>query len=274
MTKYTQERHIPMADIRLVHPLPDPNNNNIPRDCILDSIEVKYVPRYKNPLWKEQALERIDEAANELAEKKEQQRLFTSRSTQEQRAAMEQAIQNLGNEIKQLEALVDEFNWSPLDKRQNTRRYFGDLMIPWPKPDRSQGFDEPPDTLRVDVDVQTFLPTLLRAPMPETIIDELRNKYSKFRDRHDDDFVEQKTAEDQAAEDIKALTASMIPRGARNLARRGSTAGGKFLSDDTIPVGNDELLERIGAWMEAKQAAKSTPLASIPTPELAEKAEV
>ena len=47
----------------------------------------------------------------------------------------------------------------------------------------------PSDTLRLDIDTPSWTPTLLRAPLPGTIIDELRGKYSKFRTRHDPDFV-------------------------------------------------------------------------------------
>lgn len=47
----------------------------------------------------------------------------------------------------------------------------------------------PSDTLRLDIDTPTWTPTLLRAPLPGTIIDELRGKYSKFRTRHDPEFL-------------------------------------------------------------------------------------
>lgn len=47
----------------------------------------------------------------------------------------------------------------------------------------------PSDTPRLDIDAQTWMPTLLRAPLPGTVIDELRGKYSKFRTRHDPEFV-------------------------------------------------------------------------------------
>lgn len=70
--------------------------------------------------------------------------------------------------------------------------------IPWPekeKPTDIQDHDD--DTFRIDVEQVTWVPTLLRAPMPEGVIDELRYKYSKFRTRHEDWYIEKKKAMDE-----------------------------------------------------------------------------
>lgn len=48
----------------------------------------------------------------------------------------------------------------------------------------------PDDTPRYDVDARTWTPTLLRAPLPFSVVDELRGKYSAFRTRHTREFVE------------------------------------------------------------------------------------
>lgn len=53
------------------------------------------------------------------------------------------------------------------------------------------------DTLRYEVDAQTWTPTLLRAPLPTPVIDELRGKYSVFRTRHDEAFVKALQAKDE-----------------------------------------------------------------------------
>ena len=47
------------------------------------------------------------------------------------------------------------------------------------------------------------MPTLLHEPMPGSVIDELRNKYSKFRDRHDRDYLEKLEKEDEKAVEKK-----------------------------------------------------------------------
>ncbi|KAL9590793.1 MAG: hypothetical protein Q9203_000431 [Teloschistes exilis] len=70
--------------------------------------------------------------------------------------------------------------------------------IPWPekeKPDDVEDHDD--DTFRIDVEQVTWVPTLLQAPMPEGVIDELRYKYSKFRTRHEDWYIEKKKSRDE-----------------------------------------------------------------------------
>ena len=56
----------------------------------------------------------------------------------------------------------------------------------------------PSDTLRLDIDTPTWTPTLLRAPLPGSVIDELRGKYSKFRTRHDPEFLKRMQRIDSA----------------------------------------------------------------------------
>lgn len=56
------------------------------------------------------------------------------------------------------------------------------------------------DTSRVDVEASTFVASLGEPPMPSTVIDELRNKYSKFRTRHDPEYLRQKMLEDYQKE--------------------------------------------------------------------------
>ncbi|KAL8996979.1 MAG: hypothetical protein Q9169_003630 [Polycauliona sp. 2 TL-2023] len=64
--------------------------------------------------------------------------------------------------------------------------------IPWPRREKPEYQDNDDDTLRIDVERESWIPTLLRAPMPSGVIDELRNKYSKFRTRHEDSYIEMK----------------------------------------------------------------------------------
>jgi hypothetical protein len=74
------------------------------------------------------------------------------------------------------------------------------VVVPWPKLPEAEKKDHDCDTLRLDVETRTFVPTLLRPPMPESIIDELRNKYSKFRTRHDPEYIEARRRGAHAAE--------------------------------------------------------------------------
>lgn len=82
------------------------------------------------------------------------------------------------------------------------------VEIPWPKAfedaekQKLEGTfeDHECDTLRIDVEEKTFVPTLLRPPMPAEVLDELRNRYSKFRTRHEEEYIAKKEAE--AAEKV------------------------------------------------------------------------
>lgn len=79
------------------------------------------------------------------------------------------------------------------------------IEIPWPKvhEDAERAELETPkvdhecDTLRIDVEESTFVPSILRPPMPAAVLDELRNRYSKFRTRHHPDYIAKKEAEAQ-----------------------------------------------------------------------------
>ncbi|TKA75836.1 hypothetical protein B0A55_04390 [Friedmanniomyces simplex] len=83
------------------------------------------------------------------------------------------------------------------------------IIIPWPPKADPIYEDYQDDTLRITVEEQTFRPFLLHPPMPLTIIDELRNKYSKFRTRHDWEYVEKKELEDAKVEKRKELAKGM-----------------------------------------------------------------
>ncbi|KAI4104145.1 MAG: hypothetical protein LQ339_003998 [Xanthoria mediterranea] len=76
--------------------------------------------------------------------------------------------------------------------------------IPWPAKETPEFQDQDVDTLRIEVEQETWVPTLLRAPMPTGVIDELRNKYSKFRTRHEDSYLEMKEEIDRKAKEREA----------------------------------------------------------------------
>lgn len=63
------------------------------------------------------------------------------------------------------------------------------IYIPFPEKPIEENIDCEIDTLRIEVEEKTWTPTLFQPPMPISIIDELRNKYSIFRDRHDKDYI-------------------------------------------------------------------------------------
>ncbi|EER26179.1 hypothetical protein D8B26_003481 [Coccidioides posadasii str. Silveira] len=90
---------------------------------------------------------------------------------------------------------------------KHTRYISGlNVEIPWPETEIPEYKDEPNDTLRIEVEAKTYVPSLQSFPMPETLIDELRNKYSKYRTRHDPEYVAKKQEADVYQEWLKTRT--------------------------------------------------------------------
>ncbi|KAI9793505.1 MAG: hypothetical protein M1816_007937 [Peltula sp. TS41687] len=124
-----------------------------------------------------------------------------------------------------------------------------EVVVPWPKRERKEPVENDCDTLRMEVESKTWVPTLLRRPMPSSVIDELRNKYSKFRSRHDEWFIAKKTAEDEQAkrEKLRLNEAGMTPvQQLRELRRRERKAAGEL---QERPKLSEDMLIRIGEIM-------------------------
>jgi large subunit ribosomal protein L24 len=128
------------------------------------------------------------------------------------------------------------------------------VRIPWPKQQPREREAHPVDTLRLDVEERTFVPTLLRPPMPEAVLDELRNRYSKFRTRHTPEYVatveareaEKKARRKGARADEMLLPVQEYNRKMRELRRE---RGRPELSDD--------MLEKIGEVIARNRLARS-----------------
>ncbi|KAF2490956.1 hypothetical protein BU16DRAFT_530537 [Lophium mytilinum] len=126
-----------------------------------------------------------------------------------------------------------------------------DSEIEWPYDDEPEYEDRPDDTLRLTVDEQTFVPTLLTPPMPPSVIDELRGKYSKYRTRHDEDYIA-KLVEKEEQENAKnnwASTMRMPIQLLHEQQRAEKAARGE-------PQLTEDMLARIGEVMAANQAAQ------------------
>lgn len=81
--------------------------------------------------------------------------------------------------------------------------------IPWPEISKSDPETYEADTPAMVLEDRSFRPYLLAAPMPVSVIDELRNKYSRFRTRHDAEYIEKKEAEAEKEVMRKGLGKSM-----------------------------------------------------------------
>lgn len=144
-------------------------------------------------------------------------------------------------------------------RKQWTRFIAGlNVVIPWPRIEPKQHKDYDVDTLRVDVEARTFVPTLLKPPMPSTVINELRNKYSIFRTRHDEEYIQEKMQEDEEKIAKKRTVMEMMTplKERRKVDRKLMRAKGK-------PKLTEEMLAKIGEVM-AKNRSLSLPPIDIP----------
>ena len=139
------------------------------------------------------------------------------------------------------------------------------IVVPWPKVEPKERKDYDCDTLRMEVETKTFVPTLLKPPMPSTVIDELRNKYSIFRTRHDEDYIQAKIKEDEEKEAKKKAAKEMLTplKDRRREERKSLKAKGR-------PKLTEEMLAQIGEVI-ARKKGLSLPTAdsSISQPEVA-----
>ncbi|PNH75524.1 hypothetical protein VD0001_g2014 [Verticillium dahliae] len=124
------------------------------------------------------------------------------------------------------------------------------VAVPWPEREVVERVDHPADTLRAAVEEPTFVPSLLACPLPDTLIDELRNKYSKFRTRHELEYVQRKEAEASEKKAGRATAASMLtPLQEFNRQQRDARrARGQ-------PMLTEEMLEKVGQVIARNKAA-------------------
>ncbi|KAH0536084.1 hypothetical protein FGG08_007011 [Glutinoglossum americanum] len=152
------------------------------------------------------------------------------------------------------------------DKHNGVRRWTRlipglNVKIPWPKKEPREYKVYEIDTLRASMETRTWVPTLLTPPMPETVIDELRNKYSIFRSRHDEEYIARKVMEDEENERKKRSVEMMRTplKEANKRARRER----KKLGKGTL---SREMLVRIGEVMARKRGLLAAAAAPPPPP--------
>lgn len=162
-----------------------------------------------------------------------------------------------------------EFKAGSIDKEEMKRRMkartipgskevYGDwLEIPVPEPsgekeknDKAKEHND--NTLRYEVEADTFSDlTLTEPPIPAGVIDELRNKYSRFRTRHEPFY--QLALESRARR--KASYNAWVKSGGGMLtlpAQEGRRVERKTLKAKGEPTLEREVLERIGEVMASK----------------------
>lgn len=123
-------------------------------------------------------------------------------------------------------------------------------VIPWPETVAPVFETNKADTARDTVEERTFYYSLTAPPMPEGVIDELRNKYSKFRTRHEEWYVTQKEAEAEAEHRRKETVRSMqTPLEEFNEMQRA------LRDAEGEPELSEEMLAKIGEVMAKSKAA-------------------
>jgi large subunit ribosomal protein L24 len=139
-----------------------------------------------------------------------------------------------------------------------------DIEIPWPKEEEPAITDGDMDTPRMEVETSTFVATLSQPPMPSTVIDELRNKYSKFRTRHDPEYLRAKMTEDYEKEYRETMNLWTPKKEAANLRMsqglekrkaKLDADGNMQMSQDTINFINSQLQK---TTISAKAAPKKS----------------
>lgn len=140
---------------------------------------------------------------------------------------------------------------------RHTRYIAGEnIEIPWPRSEAPKFKDEESDTLRMEVETPSWLPSLHSAPFPPSVLDELRNKFSKYRTRHDPEYVEAKKMEDYRKEYLQSRSL-LTPRGElmamirakkqARLAARKDADGNLIMDDQTAGFVEKFLQERKSA---------------------------
>ncbi|KAJ6155082.1 hypothetical protein N7470_005648 [Penicillium chermesinum] len=86
------------------------------------------------------------------------------------------------------------------------------MVIPWPHEAEPGKEVYESDTRGPEVAEASWVPTLDSPPFPSSVIDELRNKYSRFRTRHDPEYVKAKVMEEYRQEYLKSQSL-LTPKG-------------------------------------------------------------
>ncbi|KKA27449.1 hypothetical protein TD95_004692 [Thielaviopsis punctulata] len=131
------------------------------------------------------------------------------------------------------------------------------VILPWPPKERPENPLYAADTARTDIALETFVPTLLRPPMPASLIDELRGKFSVFRTRHEEWYVAKKEAEEAERKARRALGPNKTPVDASMLSpeMEASKARKAERKARGQPELSEEMLAKIGEIMAKNQSA-------------------
>jgi large subunit ribosomal protein L24 len=130
-------------------------------------------------------------------------------------------------------------------------------LIPWPETVDTEEPDHDDDTLRISVEEETFRPHLMFPPMPMSVIDELRGKYSKFRTRHDPEFVQKMEAREAREEKRKGLLKTVrtpLQELADMRAKQKAAAERQLTDEQLAKIGEVIVRERVKSMQDMSRA--------------------
>ena len=143
------------------------------------------------------------------------------------------------------------------------------VVIPWPEVKVPDFVTHDADTPRETVEDRSFYYNLLTPPVPSPVLDELRNKYSRFRTRHEPWYIAKKEAEAAAKKRGHEMLVAMQTPGDEFGAHRKAAKAAKG-----EPELSEEMLEKLGQIIAQTKATSledagmsevTTPKASGPT---------
>lgn len=150
------------------------------------------------------------------------------------------------------------------------------VRIPWPRTAPTEHEDQDCDTLRIHSEQVTFVPTLLRPPAPEIVLDELRNRYSRFRTRHTPEYIAAKVAEEAEKKEAKRYGHALVkgkqpgvsPPGMRTPLEEFHMQQKALRRARGQPELTDDMLEQIGRLMAQSKisALDNAGMSEVPPP--------
>jgi hypothetical protein len=113
------------------------------------------------------------------------------------------------------------------------------------------------DTQRLHTEADSWLPSLEQPPFDPSILDELRGKFSKFRIRHDEQFIQEKL-EDDRRERLKKQSATLMQSPRATLLEAHSKSAKKSARIEP----SSQTLVLLGRYMANHRTSKTSPPAS------------